>query len=371
VKPWFVPGESRRFAEIGASHLDLPHRVVQLAKWAIALVLRGSGVLRFLRSRRARRGEVTILWLHRVDGSPREPIPMAIPPDVFRRIVAGLRRTYDIVRWDDAVRATRVPTPRPLIVVTFDDGYRDNVERAWPILREAGVPALFCVTTSFLSGTPLWWEIVARRETPVGVSSAPRNGAGEGTYGPAEAEIERLKAVPNRERARAAAAALATLESAGLADRLPGALSWEEARVMAGEGAEFGGHTDSHPILTRCTDEELEAEVRGARAEMIQRLGPASGAVFAYPNGAYDERVLAGLRASGYTHALTIEKGTFSAATDPFRVPRWGVSEPKYSIDGNRFSLSLFEAEILGVFDVLLLRGAKAKLKSVLRGALG
>lgn len=303
-----------------------------------------------------------MFWLHRVEGSAEAPLPMAIPPPIFREIVRGLIRSYRIAGWDECVRATSRPEPRPVVALTFDDGYADNATLAWPILREHSAPAIFCVTSGFLSGEPLWWEVIAAGEAAASadpVARAPRNGRGEATYGSAEGEIARLKTLPNPERAAIVERVRDRLRKSPPVRAIPVALSWDDARRMQSEGAEFGGHTISHPILTRCADDDLGREVEGGLAELRRQLGPGSGAVFAYPNGTHDARVRAVVQSSSHTHAFTIEKGTFSASTDPYQVPRWGVSEPKYSLDGRRFSWTLFEAEFLGVFESLRRRARR------------
>lgn len=326
-------------------------RIVQRVKWLVAVVLDAAGVLAWLRGRRAARGDVAVLWLHRVDGTPDARVPMGVPPNVFRRLVSELCGRYDVSSWEACVAGVGRPAPRARVAITFDDGYADNATHAWPILREAGVTAVFCLTTAFLDGAPLWWEAVAaavNREGP----RYPVDGVGEATYGEAaERRIAALKTRPNFERV----ATVAEIVSGGFAHALPPALSWDAARRMATEGAVLGGHTATHPVLTTCEPGELAAELADSRTRIQKEIG-APVTLFAYPNGSHDESVVAATREAGYTHAFTIEKGTFSAGTDPLRIPRIGVSEPKYSLNGADFSWPLFEAEMLGVFDWLLAR---------------
>jgi peptidoglycan/xylan/chitin deacetylase (PgdA/CDA1 family) len=331
-------------------------RLVQHAKWLIAAFLRAVGFIAWLRARRAGAGEIPVLWLHRVDGSPDERLPMAVPPGVFAELVRNLRRHYVVDSWEGCVRAVRQPDGRPHVAITFDDGYLDNASNAWPILRDAGVPGIFLVTTSFVDGDqPLWWEVIAATHAPGG--RHPLNAAGEATYGAAGPVIEALKRAPNARRVRAVARAAEALAEPIDAAAVPGAFTWAEARLMREEGAVFGGHTVGHPILPRCTDEELASEL-GCRRTIADRLG-AAPALFAYPNGSHDDRVAGAVGRAGYEYAFTIQKGYFTSDTDPLRVPRIGVSEPKYSLDGKGFSWTIFEAEMLGVFDVLLMRRAR------------
>ncbi len=345
--------------------MSTTHRIVQLAKLAVAWTFRTLGVLAWLRRRRARRGEVSILLFHRVAGTGSAPLPLAVPPGAFRALVRGLTRRYDVVSWAEARPAT--PADRPRAVITFDDGYADNAAVAWPILRESGVPALFCLTTAFVAGErAMWWDVVAAAKG----ASATRAPSGEATFGDeTEAVIASLKTLPNAERVAALEALGADVAARGAADAIPRAMSWDDAIRLGDEGAELGGHTVTHPILTTCTDAEVTRELVDCRRSLNAALDarptgretspvrPASKSLaFAYPNGDFDARIRDAVREAGFDSAFTIEKGPCRADTDPYRVPRLNVHQPKYSPDGCRFSWTLFEAEMLGVFDVLLAR---------------
>jgi peptidoglycan/xylan/chitin deacetylase (PgdA/CDA1 family) len=329
-------------------------RVIQLLKWLVALALHVTGCLAWLRRRRARRGEIPILWLHRVAGSPDARLPMALPPGAFERLVGALARRYRIAPFAACVDAARARSALPHAAITFDDGYSDNAEIAWPILRRAGANAIFCLSVGFIDGAPLWWDVVAAKHGSEGRDRFPLDPKGEARYGAkADAAIRTFKTLPNGERA-------ARIQAIGGVDasRLPRALRWDEARRMVDEGAEVAGHGVTHAILTRCTDDELAGEVGGCRSVLRERLGLEVD-LFAYPNGDHDERVAAALRRAGFRYAFTTERGFYTAETDPMRIPRIGVSEPRYSLDGKSFSWALFEAEMLGVFDVLLRRRSR------------
>lgn len=333
-------------------------RAVRLSssiKWRLAAALDAAGVLAALRRRRARQGEVAVLSFHRVGGSAARREPLAIPPEAFRRLVTEIARRYRIAPWNVCARAAAEGTPEPHVALTFDDGYADNAHAAWPILRECGATAVFCLTTGFINGIePLWWDVVAAglaaRSDGVFIDRA-----GEARHSPAvEAEIERLKALPNAER-RARVAALAAKTSPA---RLPAAMDWDDVTRLAAEGAEFAGHGVSHAVLTQCTDEELAAEVEGCRDALSRRLGR-EVPLFSYPNGVCDARVVAAVRRAGFRYAFGAGWTRYRAARNPLVVPRIPVEAQLYTRGDGGFSWPLFEAEILGAFDALLLRRAR------------
>src|SRR5262245_16402465 len=94
------------------------------------------------------------------DGTGRWIAPnICVSPEVFDRQIAFLARRYRVISMDDLLEAllSGQPLPTNAAIVTFDDGYRDNYDVAFPILRRHGVPAIFYVTTGALEGgEPLW-----------------------------------------------------------------------------------------------------------------------------------------------------------------------------------------------------------------------
>ncbi|MBW2373958.1 MAG: polysaccharide deacetylase family protein [Deltaproteobacteria bacterium] len=316
------------------------HRLRRVLAWLTALGLRTSGVLAWLRRRRARCGHVLVLVLHRVGGSPRGA-PLSMPEAAFRKMLAGLAQRYRICTWEECVAAPGSGDPRLRVVLSFDDGYRDNAEVAWPILRAAGASALFFPTTSFLDGEPLWWELVAAAKRAPGPT-------GEAFGAAAEAEIARLKGVPASELSRVVG---------GLAGRVgsdPGLsqpMEWEDVRTMATQGAVFGGHGATHALLTGCSDAELATELETCRRRLTEQLGHEIS-LFAYPDTAHDARTVSAVRAAGFRYAFIGDGRVYTPDSDPLRIPRISIDGSLYSVAG-RFSWTLLEAEILGAFDGL------------------
>src|SRR4051812_23358144 len=93
-----------------------------------------------------------------------DPVISATPA-AFRAQVEFLRDRFSVIHLDDLAAPGGPPRPdtkRPTALITFDDGYRDNVTTALPILRELGVPAAFFIPTGYLQAPRLpWWDHVA------------------------------------------------------------------------------------------------------------------------------------------------------------------------------------------------------------------
>src|ERR1700716_3909136 len=152
--------------------MSLKHRLFVAGFGAIAAI----GADRWLRF--LARGRGVILMFHHVrPWRPREFAPnrlLEITPEFLDVVLTELRREgFDIVPLDAVPDRLRPgPRGRPFAALTFDDGYRDNVEHAWPVLRRHNAPWTLFVTTDFVDGHGrLWWleleEAIARLERVV------------------------------------------------------------------------------------------------------------------------------------------------------------------------------------------------------------
>lgn len=107
--------------------------------------------------------KLRILAYHRVlddvaDDFPFDRDVISCSSDEFRREMEFVARNFDVVTFNDIAKNGAESYRRPL-VVTFDDGYKDNYDVAFPILKEVGMPAVFFVTTDYIDGVSIpWWD---------------------------------------------------------------------------------------------------------------------------------------------------------------------------------------------------------------------
>jgi peptidoglycan/xylan/chitin deacetylase (PgdA/CDA1 family) len=203
------------------------------------------------------------------------PSVLAVTPARLEAQISSLlERGYKAARFHDAVH--RPPAPATL-AITFDDGYRSVIERAFPILSRLGVPATVFVPTDFVGRElPMSWR-----------------GIEEWHGGAHGKELE--------------------------------CLSWQELGALAGAGWEIGSHTRSHRRLIGLEDPDLEDELRGSRQECERRLGTRCLSL-AYPYGDSDTRVREAASRAGYS-AATGQPARFGDA-GTFCVARIGAYPP-------------------------------------------
>lgn len=296
--------------------------------------LGGVRLLHLLRPARLRQQSLHIFTYHRVNDHD-DPFFEATPSKQFREQMAHLARYYTVLPLSAAIAQMQVGTlSGKTIAITFDDGYLDNYEVAFPILREFNLPATIFLTTGLIStGEMAWFDRTAqalRSADPVELSLPLRSRQGESDFRMADLQqrldtLHRLlaimKVLPEVRR-------LAILESL---ERLPGVsprqadmMQWEQIREMADAGIEFGAHTVSHPILSRLTIERQREEIVCSKRAIENSLSrPVSG--FAYPNGRpedYNDDSLALLKEAGYQWAVTTSRGANHRDNDPFLLKR-------------------------------------------------
>jgi|HubBroStandDraft_3_1064219.scaffolds.fasta_scaffold23470_2 peptidoglycan/xylan/chitin deacetylase (PgdA/CDA1 family) len=324
-------------------------RVRRSALRAGALLATAAGVVPMIRRRRRRRADhrVFVFAYHDVcaEGPEREGVISAAR---LRRQVRALKREYGFATLARAGELLAEPGAlgQDLVVLTFDDGYAGNFEAAWPVLRAEGVPATFFVTTGFLDGKGLWFDLARRA---LAAAARPRGaplparlrgslelvfGEWPGAWSPARIEgaVEHLKGVSPAARDRL----LAELAAAALT-LAPAArpLSWAQVRELEAAGCEIGCHTVDHPILAQLPRRRQEQEIWQSRQRVAEETGrpPVS---FAFPNGRardFDGATCELLRAAGFRTACTTIRGSNRPGCDPLRLRRLGIgSDPAYVV---------------------------------------
>jgi peptidoglycan/xylan/chitin deacetylase (PgdA/CDA1 family) len=280
-----------------------------------------------------------ILSYHRVNDEGDSFFP-SLSTEVFERQMAFVARAYVVLSVEElAERMRRRAVPRNALAITFDDGYRDNLTHAAPILARLGLPAtVFLVTGAIASGEPLWFDRLAAAFKQVAATPAWRAPWGESL--PLETQAQRLaalgqtlgrfKRLVNEERRRSVDQVLLTL---GTGDERPLKslmLSWDDVLALAGLGITSGAHTVSHPILSQLAPEEARAEIFESY-RMIANACNRPPRAFAYPNGRpedYSQAIAALVREAGFTCAVTTTFGVNTMRTPPYGLHRGGPWEP-------------------------------------------
>jgi len=258
-------------------------------------------------------------------------------------------RLGEVLAWLDD--AAPLP-PRPLLI-TFDDGYLDNLTTAAPLLADRGLPAVLFLTTGPLDGGPaLCPDLVAALfgDTPVTAADLPVLGPRDWEGSPGDRERvarEFVIAVKRRPTGRrnAAIASLAETLGAAVPESIPGLyLDWGQVRSL--DGWEVGCHTVTHAVLGSISAEEAAQEVRVSKRRIEAETGRPVRAL-AYPNGAlgdFSDEAGSVVGGAGIDLAFTLQPGPARASevrAAPLTVRRTNVSHGD--------DLATFAGRVMGI----------------------
>jgi peptidoglycan/xylan/chitin deacetylase (PgdA/CDA1 family) len=281
-----------------------------------------------------------ILCYHRVAEDVEDSFRLCVRPDNFAAHLEEAVRG----REPSTLADLSVPSRRPRVVVTFDDGYTDNLGNALPIAESKGVPITVFVTSGMIGNRKgFWWDRLATllRARPSGQRefllttdgrSVPIRLGGSRPGADLQAVHRRLLPlpVPEIERALDATAQEWSVTSTPPPDARP--LTSAELLQLAGApSVTIGAHTVDHVrLLGRPRHEQVDT-IADSRKELEDLVGR-KVTHFAYPFGRhddFDDLAVEAVRSANFETACTCLPGTAGPSTDPYRLPRrlvmdWG-----------------------------------------------
>lgn len=316
----------------------------------LAAAIHAAGLFGPLIRLRAKRG-FPVLMYHRVlpASLAREATEpgMYVTPQTFAMHLRALGRHFDIrplAELASAHAAAADHPARPVCFITFDDGWRDFLEYAFPLLQAMGAPATVFLPTAFVGGGETFWSerlarMLRRARVPAPALTEALQGRPElqrrvAGLEPASDEftarlIDGMKRLPPEE----IEALLATLgrrcgsETGGGPPRP--FLDWEEVRRLRRSGlVAFGSHSESHRIMTRLSEAEIERELANSKAALAaESADDPQGVAFCFPNGDFDRRILDRVKAHGYLLAVSTRTGWNRRDRAGFCLRRIGMHE--------------------------------------------
>lgn len=305
--------------------------------------------------RLSRRHKIFILMYHKVSYNDMHFYGEAVKPDVFERQVIFLKKYYQIVNLTDLKKiGFNQKQQKDIAVLTFDDGYRNNYDCAFPVLRKHKVPATIFLTTDYINTNHLLWYdrlawilnkavSIPDKASLIKYDMSPElytkindffmygSSLRHNTLNSVAAS---LKTYTSERRGEI----LSNLSKACKVNTWPenierAMLSWDEVREMTKHNISFGSHTKTHPVLSAISLSESKNEIVESKRAIEEKIQQ-SVTAFAYPYGKnedFNDNITKILSDEGFEYACSTIAG---AEEYPLKTPlilkRKGVALSPY-----------------------------------------
>jgi peptidoglycan/xylan/chitin deacetylase (PgdA/CDA1 family) len=305
-----------------------------------------------------------ILTFHGVTSDLSDPVCNAeglhLHRPIFERLMEHVARNYravSVARVVDWLEGGAT-VPERAVAITFDDGFRNVLTDAAPVLKRLHIPATLFVSTDFVfNGEMLWPDrllaaLQSTREARLEVEIAGQSHAFDIATRAGKLRANQVinaacKRLTQDERL---ALVRRVTESLGV-DAASLSRAWEgfrpidpdELEQLPGFGITVGAHTCSHPILALLSAADQARELAESK-RLIESVTAARCDEFAYPNGGphdFNDQTKRAAMEAGYRCAFTTIKRRVSAGDDPFEIPRCTLTH-------NQVTLAEFSAELSG-----------------------
>jgi len=272
--------------------------------------------------KRQQKKKIIILMYHRFSKNDEQ---FKIKQEIFENQIKFLKSNYNIISMSDLYEnIIKNNIPDNSLLITIDDGYNDNYNVAYPILKKYSVPAIIFLSTDFIDKKSWLWsnklEYILKQTQKENVSL--NFGAGDIDFclaTPCDVHHAQLSIFNYCRTLRENVKNKYLDDLSDILDvRVPeevtvdyAPLSWSQIREMSSHGIEFGCHSKTHPILARIDEKDLHDEIVQSKKVIEERIElPVQ--FFCYPNGQpedVDSQLIDLVKKSGYCMAVSTVNG--------------------------------------------------------------
>lgn len=264
-----------------------------------------------------------------------DPAMISATPEAFAEQMQYLVRHFNVISIDDILTSLNNGTslPRRAILVSFDDGYHDLLEFAWPILEKLKVPAVIFVATDYINNPKkiFWWDRIANAVfntkseiLKIHPFDCKLSEIKDDRSAVVKQVQSYLKKLPNDKSLDLVEEICQNLGENKILQTV--SLDWQELRKLNDAGITIGAHSRSHPLLNNIPLDDAKSEILGSQDDLKHRLGN-NYPIFCYPDGSYNEAIIAILKANGFTMAFTTRDGQNNLrSSDPYALRRTNIT---------------------------------------------
>jgi peptidoglycan/xylan/chitin deacetylase (PgdA/CDA1 family) len=305
-------------------------------------------VLLRIHMKRTKRHPAIILFYHRFKEGRRESLPPRMEIGSFEKQMRYVRKWYRIISLDELVDTLEEEGEFrfPSLVITIDDGFRDNYDLAFPVLRRSGVPSTVYLTSALIgTGEAPWID-----EIGYALWSSRRNEFRlAGLFGDRvicisserqkheawHAIYENMLYLPHEKKVELVEEVIDELRMGEVnsgTDKGRVMLDWAEAKKMSENGVSLGAHTLSHPTLSMMSFDNARFEIEESKRIIEDKCGCAVEH-FAIPNGRdedFSEELREWCKKGQFRSVVTTNFGAVKEGSDPYALPRVSLNSPLF-----------------------------------------
>lgn len=298
-----------------------------------------------------------------------------VPIEDFEQQLKYLCENFNPITLSQFISAKKNKTKLPSrsVILTFDDGFLSNYTLAFPLLKKYKVPAIIYIATDFINRDKLIWtdrvELAIRKTTRIDVGKQLSKITNIEELA-SSTDITKLTWLTNgwlkqhsdEKKVQLIEQIIKALDIDKDNCDVPEImrpLSVSAIKEMQCSGLiEFGAHTRTHPILSHCSEEQLEEEIVGSKLD-VEKITGKTCIHFAYPNGGeadFNPYILRIIKKTGIESSVTTIMGENNLSTDPHRLKRIGVFQGltfeqfKANLQPARRKLATLKMRIMGLF---------------------
>ncbi|MCG3167222.1 MAG: hypothetical protein POELPBGB_03008 [Bacteroidia bacterium] len=279
--------------------------------------------------------KANIFLFHRVSPQ-RDKLWDPLSPGRFDEVLNYLKKNFYIENAETILSGNfKTSNSKPFAAIVFDDGYKDYIEYALPILKKHNLPSsMYVVTSCVESGIPPWTYVLDNalantKKNKIEVDSSLLPEELKNTSWKNETDKIAfakklkpfLKTVSNSVRKKIYEQVIKSLDDVQPPQNLM--MNWKDINEIKSGGTVVGSHTVSHPLLAKIeSEEEIEIELK-LSAEKIKEQTSEFPSTISYPIGSYDERVKKLAKKTGYKFGLAVQQQVLDTTKhNVFEVPR-------------------------------------------------
>lgn len=269
---------------------------------------------------------------------------MYVTPFTFERHIKFLKENFCICPVNRILEPGKDMNKYGTCAITFDDGWSDFYEFASPILKKYSIPVTNFLPTGLIgTDNHLWFDEVAaivkseyilkppsytdtlNEEQEIALGLLAYTGSKDLRL---EKIISSLKSFSNK-KIRSILKYMIEYSDSTINLPIPSFLSWEQVKELKNGGNfYFGSHTNNHEILTNVSPDVIKQELEFSK-ELLEKMGVVDeeNISFCYPNGNINECIKNLVKTTGYSIAVSTQKGWVSQNTDPYYIERISMHE--------------------------------------------